>query len=215
VRAIAERKAEPAGRRADRRLVVAAVTISGATAVVVLGPWVPVTFAFASAVVVAIRRRGGGRATRRAIEAAMPGAVELMVMCLHAGLTPAQAIDELARLAPPPVRPGFAAVQLRLHRGAGFADAVAELTAHCGRVALPLVSVLGTAVRDGLPLAPVLDRLGDEANATRRRAGEAAARRLPVRLSFPLVTCTLPSFILLAIAPAVLGALSTVRGSAP
>jgi hypothetical protein len=66
-----------------------------------------------------------------------------------------------------------------------------------------------------LPLTPVLDRLTDEANAGRRRAGEAAARRLPVRLSFPLVVCTLPSFVLLAIAPAVLGALSTVRGSAP
>jgi hypothetical protein len=30
-----------------------------------------------------------------------------------------------------------------------------------------------------------------------------------------LVVCTLPSFVLLAIAPAVLGALSTVRGSTP
>ena len=73
----------------------------------------------------------------------------------------------------------------------------------------------GAAVRDGLPLTPVLDRLTDEANATRRRQGEAAARRLPVRLSFPLVVCTLPSFVLLAIAPAVLGAISTLRGTAP
>ncbi len=161
------------------------------------------------------RRRSAARASRQAIDAAMPDAIELMVMCLHAGLTPTQAVGELARLAPPPVRPGFAATEQRLHRGAGFADALAELTGHCGRSALPLVSALGTAVRDGLPLAPVLDRLTDEANAGRRRAGEAAARRLPVRLSFPLVVCTLPSFVLLAIAPAVLGALSTVRGSAP
>ena len=43
----------------------------------------------------------------------------------------------------------------------------------------------------------------------------ASARRLPVRLTFPLVTCTLPSFVLLAIAPAVIGALSTLRASAP
>ena len=67
------------------------------------------------------------------------------------------------------------------------------------------------ADRDGLPLGPVLDRLADEARAARRRLGEAEARRLPVRLTFPLVTCTLPSFVLLAIAPAVLGALSTLR----
>ena len=145
----------------------------------------------------------------------MPDAIELVVVCLHAGLTPTQAIVELARLAPPPVRPAFQACEQRLHRGAGFADSLTELTAHCGPSALSLVSALGTAVRDGLPLAPVLDRLCAEAHAERRRAGEAAARRLPVRLSFPLVVCTLPSFVLLAIAPAVLGALSTVRGSAP
>ncbi len=164
---------------------------------------------------VIIRRRNTVGASRRAIDAAMPDAIELMVMCLHAGLTPTQAISELARLAPPPVRPGFAATEQRLHRGAGFADALSTLTGHCGRSSVAFVSALGTAVRDGLPLTPVLDRLTDEANAERRRAGEAAARRLPVRLSFPLVACTLPSFVLLAIAPAVLGALSTVRGSAP
>ena len=75
--------------------------------------------------------------------------------------------------------------------------------------------MIATADRDGLPLAPALDRLAADARTTRRRLGEAAARRLPVRLIFPLVTCTLPSFVLLAIAPAVLGALSTLRGRAP
>jgi Flp pilus assembly protein TadB len=161
------------------------------------------------------RRRSGERARRQAIVEAMPSAIELLVMCIHVGLTPTQAVGELARLAPSPIRPGFQAVEQRLHRGAGLAVALTALTGHCGPSALALVSALGTAVRDGLPLAPVLDRLTDEANAGRRRAGEAAARRLPVRLSFPLVVCTLPSFVLLAIAPAVLGALSTLRGSAP
>ena len=78
-----------------------------------------------------------------------------------------------------------------------------------------LAAAIATADRDGLPLAPVLDRLAADARAARRRSGEAAARRLPVQLSFPLVVCTLPSFVLLAIAPAVLGALSTLRGRAP
>jgi Flp pilus assembly protein TadB len=207
VRALPGRSTQPTGRSADRR--------RGIIAVAVLGPAVTVVIGGAVGGIVVLRRRRDARAAQRAIDEAMPDAVELMVMCLHAGLTPPQAIGELARVAPAPVRPGFEATDLRLHRGAGFADALAELSARCGRSALPLVSALGTAVRDGLPLAPVLDRLGDEANAARRRTGEAAARRLPVRLSFPLVACTLPSFVLLAIAPAVLGALSTVRGSAP
>ena len=84
-----------------------------------------------------------------------------------------------------------------------------------GPIGRELAAAPWRADRDGLPLAPVLDRLAAEARAARRRAGEAAARRLPVRLTFPLVICTLPSFVLLAIAPAVLGALSTLRADAP
>jgi tight adherence protein C len=204
-----------AGPRHHRELVSAIVVIVGATVVLAVGPTAAILGVAVVGAAVLRRRRGAARSSRQAIDAAMPDAVELIVMCLHAGLTPTQAIGELAKLAPLPVRPGFQAAEQRLHRGAGFADALAELDGHCGRSALALVSALGAAVRDGLPLAPVLDRLTDEANAGRRRAGEAAARRLPVRLSFPLVVCTLPSFVLLAIAPAVLGALSTVRGSAP
>ena len=205
----------PARQRANRHFVVACAAVAAVAAVATAGPGLAVVATVCLVAAVVAHRRNAARATRQAIEASMPDAIELMVMCLHAGLTPTQAVGELARLAPPAVRAGFVATVQRLHRGAGFADALAELSGHCGPSALALVSALGTAVRDGLPLAPVLDRLTDEANAGRRRAGEAAARRLPVRLSFPLVVCTLPSFVLLAIAPAVLGALSTVRGSAP
>jgi tight adherence protein C len=202
-------------RHRNRPLLCAAVAAAVVTAVATAGPAVAIVAGACVFGAVANSRRSAERARRQEIADAMPDAIELLVMCIHAGLTPTQAVGELARLAPPPVRPGFRATEQRLHRGAGFAEALSELTGHCGPTALALVSALGTAVRDGLPLAPVLDRLTDEASAGRRRAGEAAARRLPVRLSFPLVVCTLPSFVLLAIAPAVLGALSTVRGTTP
>jgi tight adherence protein C len=134
---------------------------------------------------------------------------------MHAGRSPTQAVVELAARAPPPLRPGFAAVERQLHRGRGLADALAELPRILGPPARELATSIAMADREGLPLAPVLDRLAGEARSERRRLGEAAARRLPVRLSFPLVVCTLPSFVLLAIAPAVLGALSTLRGTVP
>jgi tight adherence protein C len=161
------------------------------------------------------RRRTAAVATQRAIEAAMPDAVELLVLCVRAGCSPTQAVVELVARAPPPLRPAFAVVELRLHRGQGLADAVGALAEHAGPSGGAVARAIATADRDGLPMAPVLDRLAAESRATRRRLGEAAARRLPVRLTFPLVICTLPSFVLLAIAPAVLGALSTLRAHAP
>lgn len=179
------------------------------------GP-VPALAVAASVPVVRVaRRRVGETRKRRAVEAAMPGAIELVVVCIHAGLTPARTIEVATGYVDPAVRPGFEAVLLQLHRGRSLGDALGELVALLGRPARELVTAIAGADRDGLPLAPVLDRLASAARAERRRQGEAAARRLPVRLSFPLVSCTLPSFVLLTIAPAVLGAVSTLRGSAP
>jgi tight adherence protein C len=196
----------PGGRTAVMILGAALVGVMAGPAILI----VAITGAYA---IVRLRRRRVAADGRRAMEAAMPAATELLVACLHAGRSPTQSVVELARLAPGPVRPAFAAVEQRLHRGQGLADALGELTERCGRCALPLVTAMSAAVRDGLPLAPVLDRLTDEAHASRRRQGEAAARRLPVRLSFPLVTCTLPAFVLLSVAPAILGALSSLRDS--
>jgi tight adherence protein C len=197
----------------SQRARLGLTALLGAGAVPTVGPLVTTLLAGAAFGFVRLRRRRVAAARRRAVEAAMPDATELLVACLHAGRSPTQAVVELARLAPVPVRPAFGAVSRRLQRGAGLADALDELVVGCGRCALPLVGAMSAAVRDGLPLAPVLDRLSDEANASRRRQGEAAARRLPVRLSFPLVVCTLPSFVLLSVAPAVLGAVSSLRGS--
>lgn len=200
---------DPVGRVGRLLTAVGAATLAS----LVTGPILVLTVAGVAGTAVVTRRRRAGTARLRAIEAAMPDATELLVACLHAGRSPTQALAELARLAPAPMQPAFAAVEQRLHRGHGVADALGELTTCCGRCALPLVTAMSAAVRDGLPLAPVLDRLTDDANASRRRHGEAAARRLPVRLSFPLVVCTLPAFVLLSVAPAVLGALSSLRDS--
>jgi tight adherence protein C len=99
----------------------------------------------------------------------------------------------------------------RCDRGERFADALGELPRHLGERAHTLVDGLAAADRDGLPLAPVLDRLAGEARVQRRRRADTAARQLPVRLSLPLVLCTLPSFVLLAVAPLLLAALSSLR----
>jgi tight adherence protein C len=98
-----------------------------------------------------------------------------------------------------------------LRDGERFADALDRLSAHLGPIGQALVDSLAAADRYGLPLAPVLERLAFEARQQRRRDADAAARELPVRLAMPLVLCTLPSFVLLAIVPLLLGALSSLH----
>ncbi len=140
--------------------------------------------------------------------------IELLVLTVRAGMTLHQTIRLLACSAPPTVRPGFGAVVHRLDRGASLADALGALPDTLGRSALPLVDALGPADRYGLPLGPALEQLARDAQRVRRQLDEAAARRLPVQMSFPLVTCTLPAFVLLALAPALLAAMSSLGSDA-
>jgi len=154
------------------------------------------------------------RATERAA-VALPDFVELIIVGVRAGMAPAAAVGVAAPHAPPALRPAVAEVVHRLDRGVRLADALSVLPDLVGPAATAFVDALATADRYGHPLEPVLDRLAVDARTERRHQAERQARTLPVRLAFPLVVCTLPAFVLLAIVPALLGAVSTLRGLAP
>ena len=144
-----------------------------------------------------------------------PEAIELVILAIHAGSAPLAAVESTAALLDGETGAAFAEVVHRCHRGSGLADALRALPDRLGPSASEFADSFAAAERYGSALGPVLDRLAAEARAERRRRAEADARALPVRLSFPLVACTLPSFVLLAVVPAVLGAVASLRGSMP
>lgn len=161
------------------------------------------------------RRRGvdlittwSTRHHRRRVAARLPDAVELLVLAVQSGSSPNRAVHDVAPLVDDAIRPAFEAVIHRLERGRRLADAITALPELLGPAAAPVADAITAADRYGTPLGPVLDGLASDARDNRRRLAEARARRLPVRLSFPLVVCTLPSFVLLTIIPALLGALA-------
>lgn len=156
-----------------------------------------------------------GQPTRRRVARQLGEAIELVVLGVRAGATPTAAIRITATHSPEPLAAVLADVIHRVERGERLADALDALRSAAGPAADAFVDGFASAERYGLPLEPVLDRLALEVRDDRRRLAERAARVLPVRLAFPLVTCTLPSFVLIAIAPGVLGAISTLGGSTP
>ena len=196
-----------------RRLVPVAV------ATAVLGP-----FAAAAALVVLsmwprVREMREQRRARNLAVLAYPDFVDMLVLSIKSGCSPRQALEALLGVAPTAVRPGIAAILQRADVGQRFAEAVTALQelppVGLGTVAQPLVDALALADRYGTPLPPILDRLADEARAQRRRNAEAAARRLPIQLSFPLVGCTLPSFVLLTVVPLMAGTFSSLHALTP
>jgi tight adherence protein C len=201
-------------RRAHRGWSIVGVSGTAALAALAIGPLLVAIIGLA---IVVLRRLAPMRAARRRrddIERELPEAMDLLVLSVRAGLTPFQAVRELAASSEPLVGDAFAEVVRRTERGQPFADALAALPERLGPSAAALADVIATSDRHGLALGPVLDQLTIEIRAARRQLDQAAARKLPVRLSFPLVTCTLPSFVLLAIAPAVIAALSSLGGTA-
>ena len=186
----------------------------GLVGVVVVGALPVAVMTAISCAAVRARRLLGIRSAAAARIAALPDAIDTFVLLVHAGLTPQLAIERLVDAAPPITRPAFAEVVHRTRRGETFADALAALNTHFGTRAIALVDLVAASSRYGLPMADVLTQHSVETRAARRRLDEAAARALPVKLSFPLVVCTLPSFVLLAIAPVVLAALSSLGNNA-
>lgn len=146
----------------------------------------------------AARRRHEARVRRE-----LPVAVELLRVALASGLTPVQAVELVARFGPPAVAPALARVGSRVSLGIAFSEALREL-----RLAEPalerLADVLSASGELGVAVGDALSRLGGEVRAEVRRAAEARARRVPVRLLFPLVFLVLPAFGLLGVVPSVL-----------
>ena len=159
----------------------------------------------------AVRARRDASAHRRAVLSALPDAVDLLVVAVGAGHNVRLAVGAVGPRAPPPVGPALREVTHRVERGESLGDALERMPAQLGDLVRPLVTVLTTAERYGAPLLPSLERLAADVRSQRRRAAEEAARRVPVKLLFPLVLLVLPAFALLTVIPLLGGALRGLR----
>jgi Flp pilus assembly protein TadB len=153
----------------------------------------------------------GAAIERDPVAAQQADVIDLFALALGAGLNLRLSVIAVAGRAPPAWAPALANVVEQLDRGRRVADALDALPDVLGEPARPLARVLAGAERYGTPLLPALDRLALDARLDRRRRAEEAARRVPVKLLFPLVLCVLPAFGLLTVAPLLAGALDALR----
>jgi tight adherence protein C len=193
-----------AGRRLGTALafaVVAAVVMPfAAPAAAVLGWCLP-----------ALRVRRDERRRVAALAADVPDVVDLFVLAVGAGLTVPLAVATVGRRAAGPLGGELRRVCEEVAVGRRLADALDDVPGRAGEAVRPLVAALVASERYGAPLSSGLERLAAEVRRSRRRRAEEAARRIPVKLLFPLVGCTLPAFALLTVAPLVAGALRSLR----
>ncbi|MDN5918234.1 MAG: type II secretion system F family protein [Pseudonocardia sp.] len=133
----------------------------------------------------------------------LAAAWDLLAVCLRVGLAVPVAVEAAAQRLPGPAGAALRRTSGLLALGAG-AEQAWEATAP-----LPELAAIGRAASRSAATGAALRRTA-EAEAARLRAeladlAEAKAQRAAVRITVPLGLCFLPAFLVLGIAPVVIG----------
>lgn len=192
----------------DRRLGNVVIVF---VALVAMAPSAAVFAAMVSWALPGLRRTRCQRRLLAAFTADLPDTVDLLALAVGAGLTVSLAVAAVARRASGPLAAELARASAETALGRRLADALDDIPARAGDGVRPLIAALVASERYGSPLSSNLERLATEVRSGRRRAAEEVARRIPVKLLFPLVSCTLPAFALLTVAPLIASAVRSLR----
>ncbi len=149
-----------------------------------------------------IRRR------QRELMHAFPDALDLLRLCVQAGLGLDAAIERVGREmrhARPVLSEEFALTGLALRAGSSRAEALRNLSQRVGLKDIDaLVSMLIQADRFGTSVSESLTVYADALRTQRRLRAEEAAAKLPVKLLFPLIFCVFPALLTVLLGPVVI-----------
>ena len=145
---------------------------------------------------------------RERIRRSLPDALDLLVICVEAGLGLDQAMLRVGQemdISHPDIHQEF--MQVNFEQLAGKPRLEAWKSA-AERTKIPefslFVSMLTQADRFGTPIVRALSRFGDEIRLKRRQRAEEMAAKTKVKILFPLVLFIFPCIFIVLLAPAVL-----------
>lgn len=151
-------------------------------------------------------RRLSDRRRRRRLAQAFPDLLDLLVVCLEAGLSMDAAIARVSAdmaLYAPELAAELEQASLELRAGAGRQAALRAMAQRTGLSELQaLAAVLAQAERFGTGVAASLRQHAVELRLRRRQLAEERAARLALKLLFPLIFCIFPSLLLVLLGPA-------------
>jgi tight adherence protein C len=136
---------------------------------------------------------------REAIVNGFPDCLDLMLVCVEAGLGLEAALDRVGRemvMAHPLVARLLTTATLRLRAGASREEALRQMADEAGVDEIrSFATLLIQSDKLGTSVATTLRVYAAEMRERRRMRAEERAHRLPVLISIPLVACMLPTMI--------------------
>lgn len=153
----------------------------------------------------------GARRRRQGRAAELPLTLDLLGVCLRAGMPLVAALETVADALPGPFSDDLRVVAGLQRLGAAPAVAWAELTSDADLA--PISRAVARSAESGSRLAAAFDRLAADRRSALASAGLSRARSAGVVAMAPLGLCFLPAFVCLGIVPIVLSLFGEVLPS--
>jgi tight adherence protein C len=155
-----------------------------------------------------IRRR------REKIRRSIPDTVDLLVICVDAGLGLDQALLQVGLelgLSHPEITEELLQINREQRAGKPRTQAWADMAKRSDlRDIDAFASMLLQTDRFGTPIARALSTFADNIRLKRRQLAEQMAAKTTIKIIFPLVLCIFPSIFIVLLAPAVLNIIHTL-----
>ncbi|MDB5294410.1 MAG: tight adherence protein [Phycisphaerales bacterium] len=153
-----------------------------------------------------LRTRVNGN--QRALTFGLPDALDLMVVCVEAGLTVDAALQRVGQelgLAHPAIGREFGIAHMETRVGLTRADALKNIGVRTGNAQLQsLAAMLVQADRFGTSIAQALRVHAETMRLNRQHAAEEMAAKASVKISFPLVLFIFPSTFIVLCGPTII-----------
>lgn len=147
------------------------------------------------------------------IRAKLPDALDMLTVCVEAGLGFEAALSQVARNTTGPLAAEFARALQEMQIGMARSQALRAMN---GRTTVPelrmFVSALIQAAELGIPVAQVLREQARELRLRRRQRAEEMAQKVPVKILLPLVCCLFPVLFVIVIGPGAIMIASSLLG---
>lgn len=155
-------------------------------------------------------------ARKKRIRRSMPDAIDLLVICVDAGLGLDQALirvcEELA-ISHPDINEEFTQINLEQRAGKPRLEAWESFSERMKMDEITsFVSMLTQSDRFGTPIIRALSRFSEELRLKRRQHAEEAASKTKIKIIFPLVICIFPCIFIVLLAPAILSIAQGFKG---
>jgi tight adherence protein C len=152
---------------------------------------------------------------QRAIRNGFPDALDMLVVCVEAGLGLTAAIQRVAeelRFSHPELGAELALVTAEMRAGVDREAALKGLAERTGLEDISgLVSLLLQTLKFGTSIADTLRVYAEEFRDKRMQRAEEQAAKIGTKLIFPLIFCLWPGFFVVAVGPAVLRFIEAFR----